>query len=256
MSSLCLDCANPASVGDMTTKIALVTGANRGIGKEIARQLGQLGHTVLVGARNPDGTTAAELAAEGIDAREVRLDVRDQASIEAAAKEIEAGHGRLDVLVNNAAIIPPGDDGVPEVGLDVLREAFETNVIGLVAVTQSMLALLRKTEQARIVNLSSELGSLTSVGDPASPMSEMRMLGYNASKAAVNMVTVMLANDLRGTGILVNAADPGNCQTEMGGWDAPRTPAQGAAVAVGLATLGADAATGGFHTEGLVTLPW
>ncbi|MFC0622967.1 SDR family NAD(P)-dependent oxidoreductase [Kribbella deserti] len=233
----------------MTTKIALVTGANRGIGKEIARQLGQLGHTVLVGARKPGGTTAAELAAEGIDAREVRLDVLDQVSIEAAAKEIETSHGRLDVLVNNAAIIPPGDNGVPEIDTAVLRQAFETNVIGLVAVTQAMLPLLRQAEQARIVNLSSELATMTSVGDPDSPMSQMRMLGYNSSKAAVNMVTVMLANDLRDTGIAVNAADPGNCQTEMGGWDAPRTPAQGAAVAVHLATLPAKAPTGRLYAE-------
>jgi NAD(P)-dependent dehydrogenase (short-subunit alcohol dehydrogenase family) len=234
-----------------TNKIALVTGANKGIGKEIARQLGEAGFTVLVGSRDlARGEIAAkELVAEGHEAVAVQLEVTDESSVRAAAGRIEAEYGRLDVLVNNAAIIPDGDDAVSRVPGGVLRAAFETNVIGLVGVTQAMLPLLRNAKQARIVNLSTSLASFTQVGDPESRLSTVLTLGYNSSKAAVNMVTVMLANELRGSGILVNAADPGNCATDMGGWDAPRTPQQGAAVAVRLATLGADGPTGVVHAE-------
>ncbi|TDD15687.1 SDR family NAD(P)-dependent oxidoreductase [Kribbella turkmenica] len=240
-----------------TNRIALVTGANKGIGKEIARQLGQAGFTVLTGSRNlaRGEAAAAELVAEGHEAAAVQLEVTDETSVRDAAGRVEAEYGRLDVLVNNAAVIPDGDDAVSRVRGDVLRAAFETNVIGLVGVTQAMLPLLRKAERARIVNLSTMLASFELVGDPESGMSTVLTLGYNASKAAVNMVTVMLATELRGTGILVNAADPGNCATDMGGWDAARTPQQGAAVAVRLATLGADGPTGEVHAEA-GRLPW
>ncbi|MEU4602861.1 SDR family oxidoreductase [Kribbella sp. NPDC023972] len=241
----------------MNTKIALVTGANKGIGKEIARQLGAAGFTVLAGSRDlARGEAAAkELVAEGYEVQALQLEVTDERSVRAAAGRIDAEYGRLGVLVNNAAIIPAGDDAVSRVAGDVLRDAFETNVIGLVGVTQAMLPLLRKAERARVVNLSTSLASFELVGDPESRMSTILTLGYNASKAAVNMVTVMLANELRGTGILVNAADPGNCATDMGGWDAPRSPQQGAAVAVQLATLGIDGPTGEVHAEE-GRLPW
>jgi NAD(P)-dependent dehydrogenase (short-subunit alcohol dehydrogenase family) len=240
-----------------TNKIALVTGANKGIGKEIARQLGEAGFTVLAGSRDlARGEAAAkELVAEGYEAVAVQLEVTDESSVRAVAGRIETEYGRLDVLVNNAAIIPDGDDAVSRVAGGVLRDAFETNVIGLVGVTQAMLPLLQKAKQARIVNLSTSLASFAQVGDPESGMSTVLTLGYNSSKAAVNMVTVMLANELRGTGILVNAADPGNCATDMGGWDALRTPQQGAAVAVRLATLGADGPTGEVYAEE-GRLPW
>lgn len=240
-----------------TDKIALVTGANKGIGKEIARQLGQLGYTVLVGSRDAErGALAAkELVAEGLDAVALAMEVTDPESVAAAVATAESAYGRLDVLVNNAAIIPAGDGPVSEVAGDVLRSAFETNVIGLVGVTQAFLPLLRRSAAARIVNLSTSLASFAQVGDPESRMSTVLTLGYNSSKAAVNMVTVMLANELRGTGILVNAADPGNCATDMGGWSAARTPAQGAAVAVGLATLEADGPTGQVYAEE-GRLPW
>jgi NAD(P)-dependent dehydrogenase (short-subunit alcohol dehydrogenase family) len=240
-----------------TNKVALVTGANKGIGKEIARQLGERGFTVLVGSRDAErGAVAAkELVAEGLDAVALQLEVTDAASVGAAASEVQATYGRLDVLVNNAAIVPVGDGAVSAVAAGVLRSAFETNVIGLVGVTQAFLPLLRKAGSARIVNLSTGLASFEQVGDPASRMSTVVTLGYNSSKAAVNMVTVMLANELRGTGILVNAADPGNCATDMGGWSAARTPAQGAAVAVRLATLPADGPTGHVYAED-GRLPW
>ncbi|GAA2815085.1 SDR family oxidoreductase [Kribbella solani] len=234
-----------------TNKIALVTGANKGIGKEIARQLGAGGFTVLAGARDAERGELAvkELVAEGIDAVAIQLDVDDPASVRAAAAKVGAAYGRLDVLVNNAAIIPAGDDAVSRIDGGVLRAAFETNVIGLVEVTQAFLPLLRTAPAARIVNLSTSLASFAQVGDPESRMSTVETLGYNSSKAAVNMVTVMLANELRGTGILVNGADPGNCATDMGGWDAARTPAQGAAVAVQLATLPQDGPTGQVYAE-------
>ncbi|MEU4195161.1 SDR family oxidoreductase [Kribbella sp. NPDC026611] len=239
------------------TKIALVTGANKGIGKEIARQLGEGGFTVLVGSRDLARGEAAvkELVAEGLDAVAVQLEVTDAKSVDAATSLVARSYGQLDVLVNNAAVIPVGDDAAAGIADDVLREAFEVNVIGLVRVTQAFLPLLRKAERARIVNLSTSLASFELVGDPESRMSTVRTLGYNASKAAVNMVTVMLANELRGTGILVNGADPGNCATDMGGWSAPRTPSQGAAVAVQLATVGADGPTGHVYAEE-GRLPW
>jgi NAD(P)-dependent dehydrogenase (short-subunit alcohol dehydrogenase family) len=232
-------------------KIALVTGANKGIGKEIARQLGQAGFTVLAGSRDLHRGELAvkELVAEGLDVVGMQLEVTDAASVRAAAERVAAEYGRLDVLVNNAAIIPAGDDAVSRIEAGVLRSAFETNVLGLVGVTQAFLPLLRTAEAARIVNLSTSLASFEQVGDPESRMSTVLTVGYNASKAAVNMVTVMLANELRGTGILVNGADPGNCATDMGGWSAARTPAQGAAVAVGLATLGPDGPTGHVYAE-------
>ncbi|MET9315280.1 SDR family oxidoreductase [Kribbella sp. NPDC003505] len=240
-----------------TTKIALVTGANKGIGKEIARQLGQAGFTVLAGSRDPERGELAvkELVAEGLDVVGLHLEVTDEQSVRAAAERVAAEYGRLDVLVNNAAIIPEGDDAVSRIGAAVLRSAFETNVLGLVRVTQAFLPLLHQAEAARIVNLSTSLASFEQVGDPESRMSTVLTLGYNASKAAVNMVTVMLANELRGSGILVNAADPGNCATDMGGWTAARTPAQGAAVAVRLATLGPDGPTGQVYAEE-GRLPW
>ncbi|ADB30880.1 short-chain dehydrogenase/reductase SDR [Kribbella flavida DSM 17836] len=241
----------------MTKKIALVTGATRGIGREIARQLGQSGHQVVVGARDlgRGQATAKELVAEGIDAVAVQLEVTDQESIQAAAEWIGQEFGRLDVLVNNAAVIADGDAAVGVVPVEALRRSFEVNVVAVAAVIQAMLPLLKAAPAARIVNLSSELASLTRVGDPASPMSTILTAGYNASKVAVNMLTVMLATELSADGILVNAADPGNCATEMGGWDAPRTPAQGAAVAVRLATLPADGPTGELHAED-GRLPW
>jgi NAD(P)-dependent dehydrogenase (short-subunit alcohol dehydrogenase family) len=240
-----------------TTKIALVTGANKGIGKEIARQLAEAGFTVLLGSRDLERGELAvkELVADGLDVVGIQLEVTDEASVRAAAAEVQAAYGRLDVLVNNAAIIPDGDDAVSRIEAGVLRSAFETNVLGLVGVTQAFLPLLQESGAARIVNLSTSLASFAQVGDPESRMSTVLTLGYNASKAAVNMVTVMLANELRGTGILVNAADPGNCATDMGGWSAPRTPAEGAAVAVGLATLGADGPTGHVYAEE-GRLPW
>ncbi len=237
-------------------KVALITGANKGIGKEIARQLGAQGLTVLIGARDEGrgAEAAAELTKEGINAHAVPLDVTDQASINAAAHRIESDYGRLDVLVNNAGIAL---DGGPASALDVdtLRRTYETNVFGVFAATQAMLPLLKKSEAGRIVNMSSGLGSLTQNSDPDWEFAIVKPLAYNSSKAALNMITVILATQLKDTPIKVNAADPGFTATDLNGHRGTRTVAQGATAAVRLATLPADGPTGGYFDED-GAVPW
>jgi NAD(P)-dependent dehydrogenase (short-subunit alcohol dehydrogenase family) len=239
-----------------TTKIALVTGANKGIGKEIARQLGRLGRTVLVGARDEERGRRAteELVAEGIDVRTVLLDVTDPDSVDAAAKLIERDHGRLDVLVNNAGIVADGDwDGnaTPE----TFQRTYATNVIGVMTVTRALLPLLRQASEPQVVNVSSELGSLAMQSDPNSQQAAVRLYAYNSAKAALNMLTVMLANELRPDGIKVNAISPGYCATDLNNHQGVLTAAQGATVAVRLATLPADGPTGEFHGQD-GPVPW
>jgi len=236
--------------------IALITGANKGIGKEIARQLGAQGLTVLIGARDTGrgAEAAAELKQQGIKAHAVPLDVTDGASIDAAAKMIESDYGRLDVLVNNAGIAL---DGGPASVLDVdtLRRTYETNVFGVVAVTKALLPLLRKSNAGRIVNMSSGLGSLTQNSDPGWMFAGVKPLAYNSSKAALNMITVVFAAELKDTPIKVNAADPGFTATDLNQHQGTRTVAQGATAAVRLATLPADGPTGGYFDED-GTVPW
>jgi NAD(P)-dependent dehydrogenase (short-subunit alcohol dehydrogenase family) len=229
----------------MTT--ALITGADKGIGLATARLLGTRGMTVLVGSRDDDrGRRAeAELRAGGADAHAVRLDVTDEATIRAAADRVAADHGHLDVLVNNAGIARGDGSGVPsETTLPTLRAVFETNVFGAVAVTTAFLPLLRKAPAARIVNVSSEVGSIAAMTDPASPVYPMASVPYPASKTALNMVTAMFALELRDTPIKVNAANPGYCATDLNGNSGYRTPEQGAEVSVHLATLPADGPSG------------
>ncbi|MFE3059784.1 SDR family oxidoreductase [Nocardia sp. NPDC059239] len=233
------------------TKAAFITGANKGIGYETARQLAARGMTVLLGARDPElgQAAAAKLRAEGADAHFVRIDVADEQSIAAAAAQIEADFGRLDVLVNNAAISGGLDgDGKPSSGtLATLRHVYETNVFGLVAVTNALLPLLRRAEAARIVNVSSEVGSLVGRTDPNSPMSQMvSAIPYTSSKTAVNMVTVLYALELKDTPIKVNAANPGYTATDLNANSGFRTAEQGAEPSVHLATLPADGPTGTF----------
>ncbi len=237
-------------------KIALITGANKGIGKEIARQLGAQGLTVLLGARDAGrGAEAAEeLQNEGLDAHAVTLDVTDAASITAAAQKIESDFGRLDVLVNNAGIAQ--DSGpASQTTLDTLRRTYETNVFGVFAVTQALLPLLKKSEAGRIVNLSSGLGSLTQNCDPKWEFAAVKPLAYNSSKAALNMLTVIFAAELKDSGIKVNAADPGFTATDLNQHRGPRTVQQGATAAVHLATLPADGPTGGYFDED-GPIPW
>ncbi|SNS61279.1 SDR family oxidoreductase [Actinomadura mexicana] len=247
----------------MTKRIALITGANKGLGFETARILGQGGATVLVGARSPElgEKAAAALSGEGIDARFIRIDVTDAGTVERAAEWIDAEYGRLDILVNNAGISPthasdPADSPPPSrVAPDLVRAAFETNVIGVVAVTGALLPLLRRSPAGRIVNVSSNLGSLTRLTDPAGPSSAPNLLPYNASKTALNAVTVAYARELAGTPVKVNSAAPGYCATDLNGHTGFRTAAQGAAVIAGVALLGDDGPTGAYIAED-GPVPW
>ena len=196
-------------------RIALVTGANKGIGLEIARQLAETGVTVIIGSRDAGRgeATVANLSAQGLATTSVQLDVTDQASIAAAAAAIEASHGRLDILVNNAGIFDFTDAAPSSASIPAVRKALETNFIGALAVSQTMLPLLRSSAAGRIVNLSSSLGSLSVNSDPSSPYFAQRYIGYNASKAALNMLTIQLAEELRDTGIVVNSVSPGFVKT-------------------------------------------
>jgi NAD(P)-dependent dehydrogenase (short-subunit alcohol dehydrogenase family) len=240
----------------MKHRVAVVTGANKGIGLEIARQLARRDHTVFVGARDEArGRAAAEkLRAEGLDARPLRLDVTDDASVAAAVAQVDMAAGRLDVLVNNAGIAI--DDAPPSaVSMEIVRRTWETNVFGVIRATQAFLPLLRKSDAGRIVNLSSSLGSLALNADPRSPFAGVNYLAYNSSKTAVNAITLQFASELRGTPIKVNAADPGYVATDMTQHQGPRTVEQGAATPVRLATLPADGPTGGFFNDD-GSLPW
>jgi NAD(P)-dependent dehydrogenase (short-subunit alcohol dehydrogenase family) len=227
--------------------IALVTGGNKGIGFATAELLGAQGATVLVGARDEERGRAAQrrLREGGADARFVPLDVTDEGSVRKAAEWIDNEYGRLDVLVNNAGIARADGDGRPSLTtVDTLREVYETNVFGVVVVTNTMLPLLRRSPAARIVNVSSELGSISSISDPDSPMWQLASVPYPSSKAALNMVTAMYAKELRDTPIKVNAANPGYCATDLNHNSGFRTAEQGAAISAHLATLPEDGPTG------------
>jgi NAD(P)-dependent dehydrogenase (short-subunit alcohol dehydrogenase family) len=236
--------------------IALVTGANKGIGFEIAAGLGALGWSVGVGARDAQRRDAAveKLRANGTDAFGVPLDVTDDASVAAAAALVEERAGRLDVLVNNAAIT----GGVPQEPTTVdpatIRTVLETNVLGVVRVTNAMLPLLRRSASPRIVMMSSGVGSLTRQTGPAGEVGPISA-AYAPSKTMLNAVVIQYAKELRGTDILINAACPGYVATDLNGHRGTRTPEQGAAIAIRLATLPDDGPTGGFFEDAGV-VPW
>jgi NAD(P)-dependent dehydrogenase (short-subunit alcohol dehydrogenase family) len=239
-------------------KIALVTGANKGIGFETARQLAACGITVLIGARDEKrGREAAEtLKKEGLDVQFLQLDVNDPISQDNAAKFIADKFGKLDILVNNAGVARdnrvPASKGTPE----QWRDTFETNLFSLVSLTQKLLPLVKKSDAGRIVNLSSILGSLAMNSDPNSPLGAPSAgAAYHASKAALNMFTVHLANELKDTPIKINSAHPGWVKTDMGGEAAPLEVADGAKTSVWLATLPNDGPTGGYFFNG-EALPW
>jgi NAD(P)-dependent dehydrogenase (short-subunit alcohol dehydrogenase family) len=239
-------------------KIALVTGANKGIGFETARQLAAEGITVLLGARDEKrGLEAAEkLKREGLDIQFLKLDVNDPASQENAAKLIADKFGKLDILVNNAGVARDFNVPASKGTAEQWRETFETNLLSLISLTQRLLPLVKKSDAGRIVNLSSILGSLTLNSDPNSALgAQSSTTAYNASKAALNMFTVHLANELKGTPIKVNSAYPGWVKTDMGGEAAPLKPEEGAKTSVRLATLPKDGPTGGFFHNG-DALPW
>lgn len=240
-----------------TKKVALVTGANKGIGLEIARQLAQAGVRVLLGARDRarGKQAAAGLASDGLDVEAVAIDLNDEKTIAAIIETITSRYGRLDILVNNAGIVD-AEDGPPSVGsISAARRLMETNFIGTLAVTQAMLPLLRQSQAGRIVNLATTLGSLSINGDPASPYYEARLIGYNASKAALNMLTVQLAAELKGTRIAVNSVAPGYVKTDLTGGNGFMTPEEGARLPVEYALLG-DGAVSGRFVEPEGNAPW
>jgi NAD(P)-dependent dehydrogenase (short-subunit alcohol dehydrogenase family) len=226
-------------------RVALVTGANRGIGLEVCRQLAAEGFAVVLGSRDAaKGEAAAAVLGESVVA--LQLDVADDESVGTAAAAVDERFGRLDVLVNNAAILYDTSNHAIDVDLDEVRRGYETNLLGPWRMTQAFLPLLRRGESARIVNVSSESGSLASMGG-GTPI-------YSTSKAALNALTRILAAELRPDGILVNAICPGWTATDMGG-PGGRDVADGAASVVWAATLRDDGPTGGFYRDG-EPRPW
>jgi NAD(P)-dependent dehydrogenase (short-subunit alcohol dehydrogenase family) len=234
------------------TTIALVTGANKGIGYRIVEQLAARGMTVLLGGRDQKRRDAAAVE---LGVEPVALDVTDPASVAAAAAHVRTAFGRLDVLVNNAGIagtgaVPPSDTTV-----EAVREVFDTNVYGAIRVTNAMLPLLLRSPAPRIVNVSSMVGSLAVQSDPVGRLSVIPpTVAYPMSKTALNAVTVQYARELAGR-VLVNAADPGYCATDLNDHRGWRSAAEGAAIAVRLATLDADGPTGGFFNDD-GPVPW
>ena len=229
-----------------SSPVALVTGAARGIGHEVTRQLAASGYVVYAGVRDPGRAVDA-------DVRPIRLDVTDERSIVAAVETIDAAAGRLDVLVNNAGISPPHGDPL-DVDVSAVRHTYETNVFGVIAVTQSCLPLLLRSAPARVVNVSSVMGSLGMWSDDESPIVAHApiLLAYNTSKTALNGVTVAYARMLREHGIRVNAADPGYVATDLNGHTGTRTVAEGARIIVDLARTDR---TGTFQSD-FGPVPW
>jgi NAD(P)-dependent dehydrogenase (short-subunit alcohol dehydrogenase family) len=241
-------------------KVALITGANRGIGLETARQLGQKGITVVVGARSLAAAqqTAATLQAEGTDALPVKLDVTDAADRKAAARVVADKYGKLDILINNAGVGPVDGLLAPktiETTEAELQKVFGTNVFSVIAVTREFLPLLKKSSAGRIVNLSSILGSLTLHADPKSPIAGSKLFAYDASKSALNAFTIHLAAELKDTKVKVNSAHPGWVKTEMGTDHATMEIEDGAKTSVELALIGANGPDGRFIHMGK-ELPW
>ncbi len=241
-------------------KTVLITGANKGIGFETARRMGKEGFTILVGARNRERGISAEanLIAEGFDAQFIELDVTSQTSIDTAANSIRETYGKLDVLINNVGVVLGNfeDIAVPsKTDSKLLRETFDYNFFAMFDVTKSMLPLIRESNEGRIVNISSELGSLTQHSDPSFEFFHHKILSYNSSKTAVNALTVHFAYELKDTPIKVNSADPGFTATDLNGFQGYRSVEQAATVVVQLATLTGDGPTGGFFNEN-GSVPW
>ncbi|MGH8792183.1 MAG: SDR family oxidoreductase [Stackebrandtia sp.] len=244
-----------------TGEVALVTGANKGIGREIAWRLSVEGMTVYLGARDESRgkAAAAELAKDGGDVRFVLLDVTDAAQVQAAADRVAEESQRLDALVNNAGVVSEWGTEVPDVSVDQMRRTYEVNVFGVVAVTRAFLPLLRRSQAPRVVNVSSPLGSLQLMSDPGSLVASRGMLAYGSSKTALNSITKLYSNALRGEGIRVNAVNPGYVATDLNDHRGVLTVAQGAEIPVKMALLRGGGPTGVFVgvTDGVDhVLPW
>ena len=240
------------------SKSALVTGANKGIGYEIAAGLGALGYTVGVGARDATRRDEAvsRLRDAGVDAFGVPLDVTDDASVTAAAALVEERLGQLDALVNNAGITGGMAQQPTTADLDVIRTVVETNVLGVIRVTNAMLPLLRRSPSPRIVNVSSGVGSLARQSGPdTATTSGPVAVAYSPSKTFLNAVMLQYVRELDGTNILINAACPGYVATDLNGFRGVRTPQEGAATPIRLATLPDGGPTGGFFEDAGV-VPW
>ena len=242
-----------------TKKVALITGANKGLGYEMAKQLAQAGVKVVVAARDTaKGEAAVEkLKHEGLDVEFLKLDVTDKEDFPKAAEFIESKFGKLDILINNAGISADGLAGtsVSATTEHSLRTTFETNFFAPIFLTQALLPLLKKSDAGRIVNMSSILGSQTFHATPGSPIYDFKALSYDASKAALNSFTIHLAYELKDTNIKVNSAHPGWVKTDMGTDAAPMELPEGAKTGVALALLDEDGPTGGFFHLGK-PLPW
>jgi NAD(P)-dependent dehydrogenase (short-subunit alcohol dehydrogenase family) len=238
-------------------RVALVTGGNRGIGFEIARQLALKKMTVLIGARdNERGIKARnELSVNGLDVHFSRIDLTDPTTIEAAIGRIKDKFGRLDVLVNNAGILIDSQTQLLKIGIALFQNTLETNTFGPLLLSQACVPIMQANHYGRIVNMSSTLGSLTDIANPDSPYEQVHSPAYRLSKTLLNGITVLLAKELRGTNILVNSTCPGWVRTELGGDQAPLSPEEGAATSVWLATLTDDGPTGGFFRE-KQPIPW
>ena len=238
-------------------KLALITGANKGIGFETARRLGQQGIHVLIGARDTArGEEAVQkLTALPVETTFVQLDVTDEQSIARAAQSLAETFGRLDILINNAGIGGGKPNPPSETNMATMRDIYDTNVFSVVAITEAMLPLLRKSPAGRIVNVSSGLGSITLDSDRNHYYFQVKNMPYQSSKAAVNMITVEFAKELTQTPIKVNAADPGYTDTDFNNHTGHRTVEQAATVIVHLATLGKDGPTGTFQDEN-GNVPW
>jgi NAD(P)-dependent dehydrogenase (short-subunit alcohol dehydrogenase family) len=242
-----------------TAKVALITGANKGLGYEMAKQLAEKGVTVILAARDQakGEAAAAKLRSAGSDVRFLKLDVNNKADYAAAADFLEKNFGKLDILINNAGVASDGISGtsVSATTEDSLRTTFNTNFFSPIALTQTLLPLLKKSEAARIVNMSSILGSQALHADPKSPIYNAKTLAYDASKAALNSFTIHLAYELKDTKIKVNSAHPGWVKTDMGTDAAPMDIPEGGKTGVDLALLDENGPSGGFFHLGQ-TLPW
>jgi NAD(P)-dependent dehydrogenase (short-subunit alcohol dehydrogenase family) len=245
---------------ESNNRVALVTGANKGLGFEMSRQLAQQGLTVIIAARKLEAAeeAATKLKNEGLKAEAIALDINDSTQIQSAVREIQDRFGKLDVLINNAGVMLDGEwaiSNASSVSIKAIRQTFDTNFFALVEVTQALLPLILKSQSGRIVNMASIEGSLTLHADPSSFIYDSKPFAYDASKAAVNSFTVHLAHELRNTPVKVNSAHPGWVKTELGGDGAMMDITEGAKTGVQLATLSDDGACGGFFHLGQ-PVPW